>query len=244
MTAKLRAPFVWTPSQPIDPMGFRKHYLGAAARPNEKNRWFLFRKTARLDAAPTTAPFSITVDGRYVLFANGEEIGRGPVRCSPLFQRYDDYDLAAHLRAGENALAVLVHTYGRDTAFYETVKGLWQPTFGDGGLWTEGEARTAAGAVSLSTRDGWRCIRSEAWAQDTPQSNHSLGFIEDLDARRLPQGWTEAGFDDSDWEEARPLVAGGGGPEAPYGGMETRPFPVLLPRGIPMLETRKTAARR
>ena len=118
MTEKLRAPFVWTPRQAIDPMGFRKHYLGAEARPNEKNRWFLFRKTVRLATAPSAAPLSITVDGRYVLYVNGAEQGRGPVRCSPLFQRYDDYDLAAAFTAGDNVIAVLVHTYGRDTAFY------------------------------------------------------------------------------------------------------------------------------
>ena len=85
MTAKLRAPFVWTPRQAIDPMGYRKHYLGAEARPNEKNRWYLFRKTVRLEAVATQAPFSITVVGRYILYVNGAEQGRGPVRCSPLF---------------------------------------------------------------------------------------------------------------------------------------------------------------
>jgi len=244
VTQKLRAPFVWTPTQAIDPMGFRLHYLGQAARPNEKNRWFLFRKVVRLSAAASSAPLSITVDGRYILHVNGREVGRGPVRCSPLFQRYDDYDIAADLVAGDNVLAVLVHTYGRDTAFYETTKGLWQPSFGDGGLWTEGAAETAAGAVALSTHDGWRCTQSHAWTQDTPQSNHSLGFIEEFDAARLPEGWTLAGFDDSGWDEARPLVAGGGGPEANYGGMESRPFPTLLPRGIPQLETRRVAAQR
>jgi alpha-L-rhamnosidase len=63
-------------------------------------------------AAP---PTDITVDGRYLLFVNGAQIGRGPVRCSPLAQRFDTYDLAPHLRSGRNVVAVLVHTYGVDT---------------------------------------------------------------------------------------------------------------------------------
>jgi hypothetical protein len=241
MTEKLRAPFVWTPSQAIDRMGYRKHYLGHDARPNEKNRWFLFRKTVRLDGPADRAPFSITVDGRYILYVNGMRQGRGPVRCSPLFQRYDEYDLAGALRPGDNAIAVLVHTYGVDTAFYETTKGMWQPTFGDGGLWTEGTAHTGAGDVSLSTHDGWRCQQSHAWTQDTPQSNHSLGFIEDFEADGLLAGWAEVGFDDSEWETAQPMLSGGRGPESTYGGLETRPFPIMLPRGIPMLEERKVA---
>src|SRR5580658_1581696 len=244
MTGKLRAPFVWTPRQAIDPMGYRKHYLGADGRPNEKNRWFLFRRFVRLDGPAGRAPLSITVDGRYMLYVNGALQGRGPVRCSPLFQRYDDYDLAAALAPGDNVIAVLAHTYGRDTAFYETTKGMWQPTFGDGGVWTEGAAETAAGAVDLSTRRGWKCLQSSAWTQDTPQSNHSLGFIEDFDAELLPAGWTEPGFDDGEWDDARPLITGGEGPESTYGGLETRPFPVLVARGIPMLEERKVAAAR
>jgi alpha-L-rhamnosidase len=244
VTGKLRAPFVWTPRQPIDPQGYRKHYLGADGRPNEKNRWFLFRRAVRLEGPAARAPFQITVDGRYILYVNGVEQGRGPVRCSPLFQRYDDYDLAGALQPGDNVIAVLAHTYGRDTAFYETTKGMWQPTFGDGGVWTEGVAETGAGSVDLSTRGGWKCVQSDAWTQDTPQSNHSLGFIEDFDAGRLPAGWTEVGFDDGDWDEARPLLTGGEGPESTYGGLETRPFPVLVPRGIPMLEQRKVAADR
>ena len=244
MTQKLRAPFVWTPSQAVDKMGYRKHYLGAEARPNEKNRWFLFRKTVRLDGPASRAPFSITVDGRYILYVNGVRQGRGPVRCSPLFQRYDDYDLAGALQSGDNIIAVLVHTYGVDTAFYETTKGMWQPTFGDGGLWADGVAHTDAGEVSLSTHEGWRCLQSDAWTQDTPQSNHSLGFIEDFEAAWLPEGWAEADFDDSGWEEARPMLVGGRGPESTYGGLETRPFPIMLPRGIPMLEERKVAAAR
>ena len=215
--------------------------LSGRRRPaNEKNRWFFFRKRVELPARPAAAPISITVDGRYVLYVNAAPVGRGPVRCTPLFQRYDEYDLAPHLVAGANVLAVLVHTYGTDTAFYETVKGMWQPVFGDGGLWVDG----AADGVSLSTDGGWRCIQSTAWTEDVPQSNHSLGFIEDLDAGRLLEGWRGADFDDSAWDEARPLVFGGGGAEAAYGGMQTRPFPTLVPRGIPMLEERLEPAKR
>jgi hypothetical protein len=244
MTQMLRPPFVWTPRQEIDPTGGRRVYLGREGRPYEKNRWFLFRKIVDLPAVPDAAAVSITVDGRYILYANGGRIGRGPVRSSPLYQRYDDYDLTGALKAGRNVVAVLVHTYGTDTAFYETVKGMWHPTFGDGGLWVDGFAESGGKTLALNTDEGWRCIQSDAWTQDVPQSNHSLGFIEDLDAEKLVEDWTSADFDDSSWDEARPLIFGGGGPEAAYGGMLSRPFPTLLPRGIAMLEERMQAAKR
>ena len=244
LTEKVRPPFVWTPRQEIDPRGSRSVYLGAPRRPAEKNRWFFFRRIIELTAKPDKAELSITVDGRYHLFVNGKRIGRGPVRCSPLYQRYDSYDLKDILQDGRNVIAVLVHTYGIDTAFYETTKGMWQPTFGDGGLWVHGHVRAGGTSVRVSSAEDWRCTQSDAWTRDMPQSNHSLGFIEDLDGTKLPPEWTRLDFDDDDWDIARPMIAGGGEPESTYGGMETRPFPVLLPRGIPQLEDRRVVAQR
>ena len=165
----------------------RPHYLGAAARPNEKNRWFLFRKTFELAGAPTRRRLSITVDGRYVLYVNGERIGRGPVRCSPLFQRYDDYDLAGVLTAGRQCR----------WRCWSTPTAATPPSTRRSRACGSRPSATAAcgpkaspsagGRVSLSTAEGWRCVQSDAWTQDTPQSNHSLGFIEDLDAAALPE---------------------------------------------------------
>lgn len=204
----------------------------------------MFRRGFSLEKPPSSAELSITVDGRYQLLANGTRIGRGPVRCSPLHQRYDTYDLSGHLVAGDNVLAVLVHTYGVDTAFYETTKGMWQPTFGDGGLWVDGVARVGDRVVPLQSDALWRCIQTPAWEQDVPRVNGGLGFVEALDGTALPADWIGAAFDDSGWDFARPLIAGGGPPEAPYGGITTRPFPILLPRGIPHLHETLTPAVR
>jgi hypothetical protein len=231
-----RAPFLWTPRQPIDEMGFQAIKKDLPARDDGVNRWFLFRTSLTLAEAPEQAPIEITVDGRYVLFVNGVQIGRGPVRCSPLAQRYDTHDIAALLRTGRNIVAVLVHTYGVDTAFHETVKGMWQPTFGEGGLWVDGPV--------VDTRRPWRCLQTNAWAPDTPRVNHSLGFIEAMDANRLPADWTAIDFDDSAWDETRPLIARGGGPESTYGGLVVRPFPILVPRGVPQLEEAPVFAER
>jgi hypothetical protein len=244
MTRKTRPPFIWTPRQAIDPRGSRAVYLGEPPRDDGKNRWFFFRRTVNLAAKPDAAELSITVDGRYQLHVNGTYVGRGPVRANPLFQRFDTYDVAPHLRQGRNVMAVLVHVYGVDAAFYETTKGMWQPTFGDGGLWVDGFARVRGERVALASDEAWRCIQSKAWTQDVPRSNHSLGFIEDLDGDALADDWMATDYDDSAWDLARAMLAGGGPPEAPYGGQETRPFPILVPRGIPRLEEKRVAAQR
>ncbi|WP_292227288.1 hypothetical protein [Brevundimonas sp.] len=227
------APFIWTPRQPIA-ADHLKAIKEIPDRDDGLNRWFLFRTTVELDTVPDKAPTHVTVDGRYLMYVNGREVGRGPVRCSPLAQRYDTHDLTPHLRPGRNLVAVLVHTYGVDTAFHERVRGLWSPVFGEGGLWIEGPI--------VDTAMDWRCIQSQAWVQDTPQANASLGFIEWLDANALDPAWTSQDFDDADWDQARPMIVGGGGPESLYQGTTVRPFPIRLPSGLPTLYEAFTSA--
>ena len=178
-------PFIWTPKQPIH--GFDRG--GMPPRQELPNRWFFFRRELELSAIPDQATVNITTDGHYEFFVNGKRVGRGPVRCNPLYQRYDTYDLRPYLTAGRNMLAVLVHTYGADAAFYELPKGLHLRTFGDGGLWLEGEASFQSSKLALRSDTDWRVMESDAWLQDVPKTNNSLGFIEVLDARKLPENW-------------------------------------------------------
>jgi alpha-L-rhamnosidase len=80
----------------------------------------LFRRTFELFEAPAEAPARLTADSRYVLWVNGNEVGRGPARSQPYRQRYDSYDLARFLVAGRNVVAILVTYYGQPMSF-------WQP---------------------------------------------------------------------------------------------------------------------
>ena len=227
------APFIWTSKQAIDPDGFFAAIRGVAPRTDGLNRWFLFRRRVDLDFDPDEAALKITSDGKYQLFVNGLRLGRGPVRCSPLHQRYDTYQGLSCFRRGENIIGVLVHTYGADTAFYEGVHGHWRSTFGDGALWLDGRVSGRGIGASVSTDEEWRALECDAWRRDTPQVNSGLGFVEDFDARRFPEDWLDPTFDDGAWEAVQILTAGGGGPEARFGGAVTRPFPMLKPSLMP-----------
>jgi alpha-L-rhamnosidase len=237
-------PFIWTPRQKINPNGHLAALQGVRGRREETNRWFMFRRIIEIEDDIIAADMSITVDGCYELFVNGHQIGRGPVRCSPLFQRYDDWPIGQNLKTGFNVIAVLIHTYGVDTAFYEGTKGLWRPVFGEGGLWVQGLVSTARNNVILESDTHWRCIQSDAWVQDTPRITHGLGFIESLDGNKIPFGWMKPEFDDSEWDCACELIAGGGGPEAFFGGLTIRPFPTLLPRDLPKMFYELVGAQR
>ncbi len=221
------APFIWTSRQPIDPAGFIATFMGKPRRDDGTNRWFLFRNLVDVKAVPARAPTRITADGRYQLFVNGSRVSRGPVRCTPLDQKYDEVDIAPYLVKGRNVLGAIIHVFGQDKSWYECVKGLWQPSFGDGAFWLDGPV----GATDLS----WRCIECAAWDTSTPEANHGLANIESFDARVFPHDWLSPDFDDSGWDAVHILEAGGGGPEAPFGGLVTRPFPILAPSGIPPL---------
>jgi hypothetical protein len=237
-----RADFIWTEKQPIDPGGLVRLFVGGRRERKERpNRFFLFRRRVVLPRAPDEARLEVTVDGRYQLFVNGERVGRGPVRCDPLYQRVDTHHVASRLRAGENVIALLVRVYGVDTAWYQRVRGLWNPVFGDGALYVDGFARAGAERVEIRSDTQWRCLESPAWAGDTPRVNWGLPQIEVHDARALAPGWSQPGFDDSGWDAVRVLTVGGGPPDGFFGGMKTEPFPTLLPRGIPFLDEKPLA---
>ncbi|MCX6993883.1 MAG: family 78 glycoside hydrolase catalytic domain [Kiritimatiellaeota bacterium] len=191
----------------------------------EKNRFVYFRKTFELAGKVKQACADVSADGRYILFVNGQRVGRGPARCSPEWQSYDTYDLRPFLRPGRNIIAALVHSYGRDTGWYELPRWEAASAFGCGGWFLQGVVM-AGNEVRLDTGDTWRCLLSEAWQQDTV--NGITGFAEELDARKIPAGWMMPEFDDSAWPRAQILRVSG-----IWGSNDVVPFPVMAPRDIP-----------
>lgn len=237
-TAIRRAPFIWTPRQEINrELGFR-HLLrdGPVRREDGVNRWLLFRRRFSLTAAAAQASLDITVDGRYQLFINGARTGRGPVRSTPHYQRYDIYDIAPLLRPGENVIAVLVHVYGVDTAWYETVKGYWQPFYGDGGLYCDARIRCQNNTViDILSDASWRSQICAAWRQDTPRAGWGQDFIEDFDANKLPADWTAVDFDDAAWDGVQVLRIPPEPNDRAKGWRAPEPFSCLVANDLPPL---------
>ncbi len=200
----------------------------------------LFRRRLELEAAPTRAVLRITADSRYVLWVDGRELGRGPVRGNPRRLRHDDYDLRDVLRRGPNVLAVLVRHYGVPNPWWMPVPA----TYGLGGSALAAELDLGdAGAVGTDAR--WRCLRSGAWLAAAPGGFSAPHAPEIVDARLLPPGWQEPGFDDEGWDaavELTPHHIGYGGdprpPVHPYGPLPPRPLPQL---GGPVREGRVVA---
>lgn len=233
-----RAPFIWIAQQKINhDLTFRQFVSQEPVRREDGvNGWFLFRRRFSLPSQVEKADLSITVDGRYKLYVNGRLIGRGPVRSSPHYQRYDTYHISDELTEGENVFAVLVHVYGVDTAWYETVKGYWQPFFGDGGLYCDAKILCQGGrSVNVLTDDSWVCQECSAWDRSTPRGGWGQDFIESFDADAYPQGWTDVIFDDSGWDFAQILSTRPEPRGRAMGWGPIEPFPCLIANDLPPL---------
>lgn len=194
----------------------------------------LFRKRFTLAEAPERAPARITADARYLLFCNGQEVYRGPIRSQPRRMVYDLVDLAPYLKAGENILAIYVKYYGSAKAF-------WMPAPGGLGAIHGPQMVFEAnlGSAWLVTDATWKAHKSDAWAEDWRGAS-KLSILDELvplevfDARKFPAGWEQPGFDDSAWGNA--FVMSGisfTGPIPPQ--PPTNPYGPLHPRPIARL---------
>lgn len=183
----------------------------------------LFRKRFSLDTVPERAPLRITADSRYVLFVNGAELGRGPVRSQPRRLRYDEVDLAPALQPGDNTIVVLVTYYGAPNSF-------WQPS-----PFNEGLGRVAVlvaeadlGEGELLSDETWEAKAVPAWSAASRAGIDGVP-VEILDARLLDPAWREGRGDG--WLQAHVLPATHIGSLA-RATPPTDPYGALLPRPI------------
>lgn len=230
-----RGHWIWT-DPPAVPSGTFPRF---AQRPREEAHG-LFRKTFTLERAPRRAPARITADSRYLLWVNGEEVSRGPARSQPRRLMYDMVDLAPHLQEGENVIAVYVR-------YYATPKSHWMPAAGNMSLGGTGvlvfesdlgdpSIDAGQGTGWLVSDDSWKALKSDAWTIAPPARGPGGGGVpvELFDARRLPYGWEQPGYDDGAWPHAALIRArhmGGAArsqpPTDPYGPMYARSFAPL-----------------
>jgi alpha-L-rhamnosidase len=179
-----------------------------------RNEWRSFRQTF---SCPTdfdgSAQLHISADSRYVLYIDGQQIGRGPVRSWPKEQFYDTYEIGHLLRAGStHTIAVLVLHFGVANFYYIR---------GRGGLIAE----VVSGNHTLLTTDAnWRTQPLAGFQRSAPRMACQQAFSEIMDARADNDSWTEPSYDDRSWSHA--LLVG------PVG---TAPWTKLIPRDIPFL---------
>lgn len=224
-----RGNWIWLPG---DPRAFGDPFGSDAFAP-QPERHAQFRKTFTLERTPKRALARLTADSRYVLYVNGVDVSRGPIRSQPRRLRYDQIDIAPWLRAGENVIAAHVRYFG-------SPKSSWLPAAANGSLGRTGvfvfEAKV--GNAWLISDDSWRALPGALWLSDWHDAGANLVGAgvpgESVDARLQSPGWQAAGFDDSAWAQAhiiRAMSIGSYGHSTP----PSDPYGPLLPNTLAAL---------
>ena len=188
-------------------------WIGAAdvTAADSQNVWTAYRTTVEMVARPAVATARVGVDSKYWLWVNDSLVVReGGLKGGPARGAWyvDPVELAPHLRAGENTVAVLVWTWGRP--------GFSHNSLGVPGLLFDLHADGAP--VELS----WRARKHPAFG-DTGPPHPNFRLPETnvrVDARRQLDGWTAPGYA-ADWPPAVEMAPAGA---APWGRLVARPI--------------------
>jgi alpha-L-rhamnosidase len=215
--ARWRARWIWYEQPRI--------HSETATRPvpsDPQDRVGLFRRVVRLDAVPDRVPARLWADGRYVLWVNGVEVARGPVRSDPRAAHYDVVDLAEHLTVGTNVVAITARHFGAATSWWTPVPATY--SLGAGSVLFE----ALLGDDWLVSDRTWRCAPGRAWSAVPVPGDVACLPIESFDARAHDEGWQLGDFDDPGWSDATeitPMHTGGAADPHP----PSEPFGMLRP---------------
>jgi hypothetical protein len=206
-----------------------RHERVVGLLPTEKNRFGLFRKTFDLPQnlqGTARAVLSISVDGRYEAYINGEYVGRGIYRCNRHNWYYDELDVVGCLRPGKNVICVVAQFVGESLSWYEPLPhgGIAGRSFGKGGLIFQIDAQADGTSYCITSDQAVRGMPCDAWKQDVPVVHVGLPFVEVFDANTYPRGWLDVEYDDAGqaWGHAMELLT-------------NRILPQLVPCDIPRL---------
>ncbi len=198
------------------------------AVPNASNDGYgvyLFRKTIELAAKPSNYKIHVSGDNRYKLFVNETLVSMGPARGDIAHWNYETVDIAPYLKAGKNIVAAQVWNEGE-------FKPEAQITYRTGFI-LQG-ATSAESAVN--TNNTWLCEKDNSFAPliFRTRGYYVAGAGEIRNMALSPKNWQSEGFDDKNWQKARPV--GGGVPKNILGAFGTMSGWMLVPSIIPQME--------
>jgi alpha-L-rhamnosidase len=163
-----------------------------------QNNFAYFRKAFVVQRKPSLAKVFVTAHNDYLLYLNGQQLGRGPARSDPyVYGQYNAYDITKLLKTGSNVFAAIGH---------------WQGTWFDSGVNAKPafmlEARLDypdGSSSTIGTDQSWKVLANTGFIETDPtyfilrfRNRAAIQF----DSRREPAGWREVGFDDSKWASA------------------------------------------
>lgn len=155
----------------------------------------LFRKSFSVLGKVKRARLFITGDDLYKVYLGGRYVGEGPAQSFPYAYNYSCYDVTDMLAEGENLLAVHLYYQGLFNIYMMSADHRC-------GLLCELSIEYESGKKDVvCSGANWKYAECDAF---TPKYlyGYQTQFSEDIDLRRIPEGWRECDFDDSGWESA------------------------------------------
>ncbi len=162
------------------------------------NQYALFVKNISLPRSVSTLRIRVSASHHYELFLNGRFVARGPVHTAPDWCQYDSLEYTLPQDEKTVHITFLVH---HSPGIY-----LHYLLPSPGGLIAE--FHDLEGRFLHGTDESWKCLTLETWSKTAPKKNPSLDHLEDYDASREPEGWSEMVFPEpliSGWDSARPI---------------------------------------
>ena len=198
-----------------------------------------FRRTFNLeDSGGVSLEAKVTADSRYILYVNGELVGRGPAKGDFQNWRYETDDLSGLLRSGRNVVTGVVQFFNHNRAPASQIS--FQPVFLFQGTVFDSQDREL---VNLDTAEGWKVWLDTAYSRDSGYASNTVSTIythnkEIVDGRKYPHGWQHPDFDDNAWPFAEKLY-----PAFSKNTFGDYSLWRLVPRPIPLLEETPFAPR-
>jgi hypothetical protein len=167
-----------------------------------------FRRDLKLDRRPDRFVVRVSADQRFILYVNGQRIAAGPSRGDLARWRYQEIDLAPHLRQGANVVAAKVWSDGKVAPLAQISAGVTAFSLA---------AVDPAYAPLIDTGPAWQ-VRVDTsrdvgggMAHLIPQVGptfYAAGGPETIDAARQAADWNAPRTSARDWSAAAPALTG------------------------------------
>jgi alpha-L-rhamnosidase len=168
-------------------------------RTTNQNNFAYFRKTFQITNIPVLAKVYVTAHNDYLLYCNGQLLGRGPARCNPYsYGQYNAWDVTALLKRGMNVFAAIGHWSGN---WQNNVGINAQPAF----LLQARLDFLDGSSMIIRSDDSWRVMAHTAFIERNVtyfgSGSNNRAAIQ-FDSLLEPAGWESTDFDDSKWAVA------------------------------------------
>ena len=171
------------------------HYIWDGT--TNSNNFAYFRKTFVVTSRPDLAKVYVTAHNDYLLYFNGQILGRGPARCDPYrYGQYNAYDITGLVTPGTNTFAAMGH---------------WRNNWNNAGVDAQAafllDARLDyrdGSFYTIGTDPSWKALAHTAFIEtnSTNLKGNPWDRMIQFDSRLEPPGWQTTGFDDSGWASA------------------------------------------